>query len=140
VEDARLMWRRLLGNRYTIVLGLLAAGVAAWNLYVIRHDQGIVEGRVLDAAGRPAAGASVALFERTLTTLELRATAQTDGDGRFRFTGQPAHHLVLEARHAGGDRSPRMVVRRYFRGQNLVLADPLRLHPMPSGRATPGGG
>ena len=120
------MWWRFLGNRYTIVFGLLAIVTAAWNLYVIRHDQGLVEGRVLDAAGRPAAGATVALFERTLTTLEPRGTAETDANGQFRFAGQPAHHIVLEARQAGGG-SSRITVRRYFRGQNLVLADPLRL-------------
>ena len=128
------MWWRFLGNRYTIVFGLLAIVTAAWNLYVIRHDQGLVEGRVLDAAGRPAASATVALFERTLTTLELRGTTETDANGLFRFVGQPAHHIVLEARQAGGGRSPRITVRRYFRGQNLVLADPLRLPPTrPSG-------
>ena len=121
------MWWRFLGNRYTIVFGLLAIVTAAWNLYVIRHDQGLVDGRVLDAAGRPAAGATVALFERTLTTLEPRGTTETDANGRFRFAGQPAHHIVLEARQADGGRSPRITVRRYFRGQNLVLADPLRL-------------
>lgn len=125
------MWRRLLGNRYAIVFGLLAAGTAAWNLYVIRHDQGLVEGRVLDAGGRPAAGAIVELYERTLTTLEPRATAETDGDGRFRFSGQAAHHFVLEAKKAGDGRSPRTTVRRYFRGQDLVLAEPLRLAPAP---------
>ena len=127
------MWRRFLGNRYTIVFGFLAIVAAAWNLYVKGHDQGVVEGRVLDAAGRPAAGATVALFERTLTTLEPRAATETDADGRFRFVGQPAHHLVLEARQAGGGRSPRITVRRYFRGQNLIVADPLRLSPRPSG-------
>ena len=121
------MWRQLLGNRYTIVLGLIAVGTAAWNLYVIRHDQGLVEGRVLDAVGRPAAGATVALYERTLTTLEPRGSAETDAEGRFRFRGQPAHHFVLEAKKAGSGQSPRTSVRRYFRGQNLVLAEPLRL-------------
>jgi len=123
------VWRRLLGNRYTIVFGLAAAGAAAWNLYVVRHDQGLVEGRVLDAGGRPAAGATVALYERTLTTLEPRATVETDGEGRFHFAGQPAHHFVLEAKKPGGGQSPRTTVRRYFRGQNLVLAEPLRLAP-----------
>jgi len=125
------MWRPILGNRYAIVFGLIAAGTAAWNLYVIRHDQGVVEGRVLDAGGRPAAGASVAFYERTLTSLEPRGSAETDADGRFRFVGQPAHHFVLEARTAGSGQSPRTSVRRYFRGQNLVLAEPLRLGPAP---------
>jgi hypothetical protein len=125
------MWRRFLANRYTIVFGLIAVGTAGWNLYVIRHDQGRVEGRVLDMGGRPVAGATVALYERTLTTLEPRGSADTDGEGRFRFSGQPAHHFVLEAKKAGAGQSPRTSVRRYFRGQNLVLAEPLRLAPSP---------
>jgi len=125
------VWRRILGNRYAIAFGLLAMCTAAWNLYVIRHNQGWVEGRVVDAAGRPAPGATVALFERTLTTLEPRATTETDASGRFEFRNQPAHHFVLEARKAGDGRSPRTSFRRYFRGQNLVLAEPLRLAPTP---------
>src|SRR5262249_8516681 len=125
------MWRRLPGKRYAVVFGLIAVATGAWNLYVIRHDRGLVTGRVLDAAGQPAVGATVALFERTLTTLEPRATTETDENGRFQFRGQPAHHLVLEARKAGGGASPRTAFRRYFRGQDVVLAEPLRLGPSP---------
>ena len=125
------MWRRAFGNRYAITFGLIAIGTAAWNLYVIRHDQGLIEGRVVDAAGRPVGGATVALFERTLTTLEPRTTTETDGEGQFRFSGQPAHHFVLEARKAGAGQSPRTAFRRYFRGQNLMLGEPLRLVSAP---------
>jgi Carboxypeptidase regulatory-like domain len=118
---------RLLRNRYVVMLGALALLTAAWNGYVATRNDGIVEGRVVDAAGRPLAGATVILHERTLTTLEPRARATTGPDGTFRFEGQPAHHLVLVAEKAGLGATPRLGYRRWFRGQNLVLPAPLRL-------------
>ena len=121
------MWRRALGNRYVVVFGLIAAVAAAWNLYVARHDQGLVQGRVVGPDGRPVVAATVTLFERTLTTLEPRATVQTGPDGGFRFAGQRAHHLAVEARKEGIGRSHRTAFRLYFRGQNLVLPAPLQL-------------
>ena len=75
------MWRRALGNRYVVVFGLIAAVAAAWSLYVARHDQGLVQGRVVGPDGRPVVAATVTLFERTLTTLEPRATVHTGPDG-----------------------------------------------------------
>jgi hypothetical protein len=110
------------------VLGLLALGAIGWNAYVALHDDGVVEGRVVRPDGRPVAGARVTLSERTLTTLEPRATVDTDADGVFRFAGQSAHHFALEARK-DGDVAPRTLHRRWFRGQNLRLPEPLRLGP-----------
>ncbi len=120
------MWR-VLGNRYVLVCGLTAFVAAGWNLYVTRHNQGLVQGRVVGPDDRAVAGATVTLFERTLTTRELRAATRTDVDGGFRFTGHKAHHLVLEAAKDGVGWSPRTAYRLYFRGQNLVLPEPLRL-------------
>lgn len=79
--------------------------------------------------GRPVAGARVTLSERTLTTLEPRAAVETGADGVFRFAGQPAHHFALEARKDGIGVAPRSLYRRWFRGQNLRLREPLRLAP-----------
>jgi hypothetical protein len=121
--------RRLLRNRYAVVLGLLALAVGAWNAYVAAHDDGIVEGRVVGPDGAPVAGVTVTLRERTLTTLEPRATTRTGRDGSFRFAGQRGHHIELEAAREGGSPSLRVVYRLAFRGQNLRLAGPLRLGP-----------
>jgi hypothetical protein len=110
-----------------VVLGALALTTAAWNVYVLFHDDGRLTGRVVGPDGQPVAGALVRLQERTLTTLEPRATALTGPDGTFRFTGHRLHHLVLEAAKDGVGRSPRVAVRLYFRGQNHTLPSPLRL-------------
>jgi hypothetical protein len=111
---------RVLRNRYVLVLGLLSLATVAWNLYVAAHAHGIVTGRVIGPDGQPVAEATVTLFERTLTTLEPRSTTRTGPDGRFRFTGHRAHHLVLEAAKGGVGRSPRVSFRLYFRGQDLA--------------------
>jgi len=113
--------------RYAFVLGITAALVAGWNVWVALHDDGIVRGRVVEADGRPAAGAVVRFWEKTLTTLEPRGSTATGSDGAFVFTGQVAHHFALQAEKRGLGASPRTLYRRYFRGQNLVLDEPLRL-------------
>ncbi len=118
--------RRILGHRYVLVLGTALALAAACNVWVALHDDGIIIGRVVQADGRPAAGATVSFWERTLTTLERRAATETAPDGSFVFTGQMAHHFALQAETPGLPPSPRTLHRRYFRGQNLRL-EPLRL-------------
>ena len=120
--------RQVLLNRYTLVLGGLAVAVIAWNLYVATHSDGRIEGHVVGPDGRPVAGALVTLREKTLTTLEPRATVETDGGGRFAFTGQRVHHFVLEASKEGQGTSGRIDYRLAFRGQNVSIAEPLRLH------------
>jgi hypothetical protein len=113
--------------RYLAVLGVTVVLVTGWNVWVALHDDGIVRGQVLEVDGRPAASATVTFWEKTLTTLERRATTQTDADGRFLFVGQAAHHFALQAQGRDAVASPRTLYRRYFRGQNLVLEQPLRL-------------
>jgi hypothetical protein len=117
--------------RYAFVLGLTAALVGGWNVWIALHDDGVVRGRVVGPDGRPAVGAVVRFWEKTLTTLEPRASTATGRDGAFVFTGQPAHHFALQAEQRGRGASPRTLYRRYFRGQNLVLDEPLRLRPGP---------
>lgn len=121
--------RRFFLNRYTIVLGTLALLVIAWNLHVATHSHGRIAGRVIGPDGQPVAGATVTLREKTLTTLEPRAAAETDRAGVFVFVGQHAHHFVLEAVKDGVGKSERTAYRRAFRGQNLNLATPLHLQP-----------
>ena len=69
--------------RYLIVLGLAAALAGGCNAWVALHNDGIVRGHVLQGDGRPAPGAVVTFWERTLTSLERRATAVTARPGRL---------------------------------------------------------
>lgn len=119
--------RHVLANRYVLALAATAMLAGACNLWVALHDDGIVRGRVVQADGRPAAGATVTFWEKTLTTLERRAATSTAPDGRFAFTGQMAHHFALHAEQQALGASPRTLYRRHFRGENLVLEEPLRL-------------
>ena len=113
--------------RYLVVLSATTLLVAGWNVWVVLHSDGIVRGQVLEADGRPAEGVTVIFWEKTLTTLERRTSTQTDRDGRFLFIGQAAHHFAVQAERPNDGAAPRTLYRRYFRSQNVVLAEPLRL-------------
>jgi hypothetical protein len=117
--------------RYVLILGVSAVLVVGWNGWIALHDDGIVRGRVVESDGRPVAGATVSFWEKTLTTLERRTATETGPDGGFAFTGQVAHHFALQAEKRGLGASPRTLSRRYFRGQNLVVEEPLRLRRGP---------
>ena len=116
---------RWLRSRFVLVPLGIAIAVAAWNVYVARHDHGHVVGRVEDAGGRPVAGASVVLFERVFSNKVPRAQARTDAHGRFRFDGNRAYVIELQAHGAGGAISPRTTVHLWFRAQDRALQNPL---------------
>lgn len=118
-------WTGWLINRVTVTFGLIAAVAIAWNLYVAAHDDGILEGRVVDASGTPVAGARVVLSEQTIVSLSPIAETATDTAGTFRFTRHNRHALVLTADKPEIGQSPRVPVRLYFRNQNRTLAEPI---------------
>lgn len=120
-------WRRLLINRFVLVPGAIAAAIVAWNLYVSTHDNGLVAGRVVDAAGRPVADATVTLWVLNFTTFEEKMRAVTGADGGFRFTANPSHNIQLSAEKPGVGRAERIPLRLYFRSQDVELRQPLRL-------------
>jgi len=114
-------------NRVTFTFAVIAVIVVAWNLYVAAHDDGRLEGVVHAPDGRPVAGATVTLSERTLVSLDPIAETTTDDQGRFRFGRHDRHALVVTADHPEFGQSDRREIRLYFRNQNRTLADPIRL-------------
>lgn len=64
-----------------------------------------------------------------MVSLTPIAATTTDALGSFRFVRHDRHALVLTAAEDGVGRSPRTEVRLWFRNQNRVLREPLRLEP-----------
>lgn len=115
-----------LRSRWVIVPGGMLLFTLAWLAYVGQHDHGLIEGRVVDAAGQPVAEATVLMFERGFVTHQERARATTDGAGRFRFTDNRSHSVQLEAAAPGLGRTERRIVRLWFAAQDTSLEAPLR--------------
>jgi hypothetical protein len=118
---------RLLRNRFVVVPLLLVILVAGWNGWVFTHNHGIVAGRVVDADGKPVAGATVRLWVFNFTTFVEKASTTTAADGSFRFTGNPSHDIQVSADKEGGGRSERISIRLYFASEDRKLRAPLRL-------------
>ena len=120
-------WRYWLINRVTITFATILVVVVAWNLHVRAHDDGILEGHVVDRGGQPVTGAKVVLNERTIVSLAPIAETTTDEAGRFRFERHDRHALVLTAEKDGIGASARIEIKLYFRNQNRVLEGPIVL-------------
>ena len=114
-------------NRWIVVPAILITSVTLWNLYVAAHNTGMIEGRVVDATGRPVPNATVTLFERGFVTHTAKEKTITDASGHFRFTDFQNHAMQLEAKLPDLGRSERRSVRLWFRGQDTSLVEPLRL-------------
>jgi hypothetical protein len=119
-------WRRVLLSRFFIVPAVLIAGIGGWNAYVDLHAHGLLAGSVVDAAGKPVSGATVILSVHDFVTQVEKARTRTDSAGWFRFDDNNSHLIQLEAR-AGSTASPRVTIRLWFRGQDWIVTEPLRL-------------
>ena len=115
-----------LASRWLIVPGVFAIVIVVWLVYVGGRDHGVVEGRVVDAAGNAVAGATVVLLERGFVTHQERGRARTDAQGAFRFDDNRSHSVQLEAEAPGLGRTDRRVLRLWFAAQDARLAEPLR--------------
>jgi hypothetical protein len=120
-------WKRLLLNRFVLVPVVLAVIALSWDLFASTHDDGLVQGEVVDQAGKPVEGASVTLWTFNFTTFKETSRTVSGPDGRFAFTDNPSHNIQVSAEKPGIGRSPRVPIRLYFRAQNTTLREPLRL-------------
>jgi len=120
--------RRILLSRFVVVPAAIAVVVVLWNIYVSMHAHGVLKGQVVDASGRPVAGAAVVLSAHDFVTQVEKSRTTTDADGRFRFTDNNSHLVQVQALN-GRQASPRITIRLWFRAQDRVLDQPLRLQP-----------
>jgi hypothetical protein len=129
--------RRVLLSRFLVVPVAITVVVALWNLYVSLHAHGLIAGRVVDALGKPVAGATVVLFAHDFVTQVEKAHTLTNSGGEFRFDNNDSHLVQLQAVE-GRQSSQRMTLRLWFRAQDRVLREPLRLVSA-TGQAAPAG-
>jgi len=120
--------KRILLSRFVLVPLTIALIAGVWNFYVSLHDHGLLAGRVVDANGHPAAGATVILFTHDFVTQVEKARTSTNADGAFRFNNNDSHLVQLQAQE-GNLASRRITLRLWFRAQDRVLEKPLRLMP-----------
>lgn len=118
-------------SRWFIVPALMLVTIVGWSLYVDQHDNGLIEGRVVDAAGQPVAGATIRIFDRGFVTHQERGRTESDAQGRFRITDNKSHSVQLEAETAALGRSERLEVRLWFAAQDTQLDQPLRFKAKP---------
>lgn len=121
--------RSWLANRFVAVPLAIAVVVVAWNVYVSGHNGGIVRGEVVGPDGRSVEGATVSMMEQNFTTNSDRGKTTTRADGSFEFTDNRSHNIQLRAEKTGVGRSDAVIVRLYFRAQNVTLPEPLRIKP-----------
>jgi hypothetical protein len=121
-------WQRILSSRFFVVPTVIVVSVIGWNLYVMQHDHGLLQGRVVDASGHPVDGATVILFAHDFVTQVEKARTRTDAAGTFQFDNNDSHLVQLQAQD-GTARSRRITIRLWFRAQDRVLQKPLRLAP-----------
>jgi large repetitive protein len=99
----------------------------AWRARIALEPGVVVEGRVVDAGGRPVAGAEVTARPAPRATTHapyrprppdpMRPPAVTDDDGRFRYPVPAGQALILRARHrahAEGTSAPVVAARPIF--------------------------
>lgn len=118
-------------SRWFIVPALMLVTIAGWWLYVGQHDNGLIEGWVVDAAGQPVAGATIRIFDRDFVTHQERGRTESDEQGRFRITDNHSHSVQLEAETDALGRSERLEVRLWFAAQDTRLAQPIRFKAKP---------
>jgi hypothetical protein len=114
--------RKLLLNRFTIVIVaflLLAGSVQA---YAAANNQGTVTGRVVDTNGDPVADATVFIERVNIRNQLGKVNTTTDADGYYEFTNQTRLlEFRIQAVKEGVGESRVTRHHLYFRGQNTDI-------------------
>jgi len=92
-------FRRLVFNRFVLVVLLVAVLTAGAAGYASVNDDGTVRGVVVDGDGDPVAGANVSLRSQTFEGVPDVKRTTTDADGEFTFDSYRANgEVALEFR------------------------------------------
>lgn len=77
--------RRLLLNRFMLLLLVVVAFTVAGQAYMQTNDDNRIDGQVLDADGDPVSNATVVLSAISLRGVPTRVTTRTNAEGEFVF-------------------------------------------------------
>lgn len=109
--------RRLLFNRFTILIVVVLVAAVAWQGYVVANDGGTISGQVVDADGDPVANATVTLSPQTVASVPNEQTATTGENGEFSFNDETHLEFTIQATHPELGESDTKRFHRYFKGQ-----------------------
>jgi len=119
--------RRLLINRFTILVAVVLVASVAAQGYVAANDDGRITGQVVDESGDPVPNANVTLSPQTVAGVPDPQTTTTDENGEFEFQDGSLLEFTIKAEHGEIGASETQRHHLYFQGQNkevtLVLED-----------------
>jgi hypothetical protein len=124
------IWKQLLWNRFSLVFGLLCISMVGWNIYVELHNDGTLFGQVVGAHGEPVASAQVTVNAFEQNVVGPPTTTMTDAQGRFAFYHLQFFQFIIKAEKDGWKPSTPVTYHLWFRSQNFILPEPLRLEPI----------
>lgn len=114
--------RKLLLNRFTLVLVcalLISGGIV---MYVEANNDGRITGTVVGPDGKPVPDAEVTMREITAESVGSEQTVRTDENGQFIFRKQTnVLEFDIYAEKEGVGRSEERRVHLHFRGENTDL-------------------
>jgi hypothetical protein len=111
--------RRLLLNRFTIVIVAALLLTGSVQAYADMNNEGTISGRVVDEDGDPVAGATVYIQRVNIRNQLGRVNTTTDENGYYEFTNQTRLlEFRLQAVKEGVGSSTVTRHHLYFRGQS----------------------
>lgn len=114
-------FRRLLINRFTILIAVVLVASVAVQGYVAANNDGYVTGQVVDADGDPVANATVTLSPQTVAGVPDPQSTTTDENGEFEFQDDSLLEYTIKAQHPELGESETQRHHLYFEGQNTEV-------------------
>lgn len=113
--------RRLLLNRFTIIIIVTLVAAVALQGFVAANNDGQFTGQVVDSEGEPVEDATVAFTPQTLAGVPETERTTTDENGEFAFEDPSVLEFRIQAQHEELGRSEGQHHHLYFLGQNTEV-------------------